>query len=87
MFISNDVVSIKSNDKCDDFYFEIVIFPFLDGDGPRCMFYGIYISQLIRFTRAMLLTSTLAINLFTQKLLKQGYRYHKVHKMVSKFYC
>ena len=35
---------------------------------------------------AMLLTSTLAIKLLTQKLLKQGYRYHKLRKTFSKFY-
>ena len=35
---------------------------------------------------AMLLTPTLAINLLTQKLLKQGYRYHKLRKTFSKFY-
>ena len=28
--------------------FEIVNFPFLDGDVPRFTFYGVYISQLIR---------------------------------------
>ena len=32
--ISNDIVSIKIYDKCDDFDFEIVDFPFLDGDVP-----------------------------------------------------
>ena len=35
---------------------------------------------------AMMLTSTLAIKLLTQKLLKQGYRYHKLCKTFSKFY-
>ena len=35
---------------------------------------------------AMFLTSTLATKLFTQKLLKQGYRYHKLRKTFSKFY-
>ena len=39
-------------DKHDDFDFEIVRFPFLDGDVPRSTSYGVYISQLIRFTRA-----------------------------------
>ena len=34
------------------FYFEIVNFPFLDGDVPCSTSYGIYISQLIRFARA-----------------------------------
>ena len=51
-------------DKRDDFDFEIVNFPFLDGDVPRSTSYGVYISQLIRLLEplAMLLTSTLAIN-------------------------
>ena len=35
---------------------------------------------------AILLTSTLAKKLLTQKLLKQGYRYHKLCKTFSKFY-
>ena len=47
--ISNDIVSTKINDKRDDFDFEIVNFPFLDGDVPRFTSYGVYISQLIRF--------------------------------------
>ena len=50
--ISNDIVSTKIYDKRDDFDFEIVNFPFLDGDGPRSTSYGVFISQLIRFARA-----------------------------------
>ena len=50
--ISNDIVSTKIYDKRDDFDFEIVNIPFLDGDVPRSTSYGVYISQLIRFTRA-----------------------------------
>ena len=34
-----------------DFNFEIVNFPFLDGDHPLFPSYGVYISQLIRFAR------------------------------------
>ena len=46
--------------KSNDFDFEIVNFPFLDGDVPRSpsygvyisqLSYGVYISQLIRFAR------------------------------------
>ena len=33
--ISNDIVSTKIYDKRDDFDFEIVSFPYLDGDVPR----------------------------------------------------
>ena len=39
----------KIYDKRDDFDFDIVNFPFLDGDFPRTASYGVYISQLIRF--------------------------------------
>ena len=46
--ITNDIVSSKIYDKRDDFNFEIVNFPFLDGDAPRSPSYGVYISQLIR---------------------------------------
>ena len=62
--ISNDIVSTKIYDKRDDFDFEIVNFPFLDGDVPRSTSYGVYISQLIRFARASsyVVDSTLAIN-------------------------
>ena len=38
-------------DKGDNFDFDIVNFPFLDGDIPRATSYGVYISQLIRFAR------------------------------------
>ena len=49
--ITNGIVSSKIYDKWDDFNFEIVNLPFLDGDVPRSPSYGVYISQLIRFAR------------------------------------
>ena len=48
---TNGIVSSKIYDKRDDFNFEIVNFPFLDGDVPRSPSYGVYISQLICFAR------------------------------------
>ena len=50
--ISNGTFSTKIYDKRDDFDFNIVNIPFLDGDFPRRTSYGVYISQLIRFARA-----------------------------------
>ena len=50
--IHNDKVSTKIYDKRDDSNFDIVNFPFLDGDVPQRPSYGVYISQLIRFARA-----------------------------------
>ena len=52
--LTNGIVSSKIYDKRDDFNFEIVNFPFLDGDVPRSPSYGIYISQLIHFARVCL---------------------------------
>ena len=49
--ITNVIVSAKIYDKRDDFNFEIVNFPFLDGDVPRPSFHGVYISQFICFAR------------------------------------
>ena len=42
--LANGFVSSKIYDKRDDFDFEIVNFPFLDGDVPRRVYYGEYIS-------------------------------------------
>ena len=73
--ITNGIVSSKIYDKQDDFNFEIVNFPFLDGDVPRSSSYGVYISQLIRFARVRSNVDDFNNrNLFlTAKSLKQGY--------------
>ena len=70
--VSNYIVSTKMKDKRDDFDFEIVNFPFLDGDVPHSTTFGVYISQLIRFARAYsYITDFNTRNtLLTQKLLK-----------------
>ena len=49
--ITKCIVSSKISDKRGDFNFEIINFPFLDGDVPRSPSFGVYISQLIRFAR------------------------------------
>ena len=58
--ITNGIVSSNIYDKQDDFNFEIVNFPFLDGDVPSSPSYGVYISQLICLLECvlMLMTST-----------------------------
>ena len=86
--ISNGTVSTKIYDKRDDFYFDIVNFPFRDGDIPRRTSYGVYISQLIRFARASSNLNDFYYRnkALTAKLLRQGYRYFKLRKAFSKFY-
>ena len=63
-------------------------FPFLDGDVPRLTFYGVYISQLIRFARVSSHVDNFNTRntVLTAKLLRQGYRYHKLRKAFPKFY-
>ena len=75
--ISNGAVSTKIYDKRDDFDFDIVNFPYLDGDVPRRTSYGVYISQLIRFAIASsnLNDFNYRNKALTAKLLRQGYRY------------
>ena len=53
----------KIYDKHDDFNFEIVNFPFLDGDVPHSSSYGVYISQLVCFAR---------VSSYVKSLLRQG---------------
>ena len=81
--IANGFVSCRIYDKRDDFDFEIVNFPFLDGDVPRAASYGVYISQLRRFARVSshITDFNTRNKLLTAKLLNQGYRYHKLRKI------
>ena len=49
--ISDGFVKTNIYDKRDDLDFDIVNFPFFDGDVHRSTSYGVYISKLIRFAR------------------------------------
>ena len=86
--ISNGFGSSKIYDKRDDFYFDIVNFPFLDGVVPRRLFYRVYSSQFIRFARVCSHVGDFnACNIsLIAKLPKQRRQYHKLRKDFSKFY-
>ena len=64
--ISKDIVSTKIYDKRDDFDFEIVNFPFLDGQAMFPVLHpmeSIFLNSFVLLEHlALLLTSTLAIN-------------------------
>ena len=86
--ISNGFVSSKIYGKGDDFYFDIVNFPYFDDDFHRSTSYGVYISQLIRFASVSnhvadfsARNKSLAVN-----ILQRGYRYDKLRKAFSTFY-
>ena len=86
--ITNGKLETKIYDKRDDFSFPIVNYPFLDGDVPMAPSYGVYISQLVRFARVC--NNIIDFNernlYITEKLLHQGFRYHKLVKTFTKFY-
>ena len=87
--ISDGFVKTKIYDKRGDYFdFDIVNFPFLDGDVPRSTCYGVYFSQLIRFARVPSHVDDFNTRnkVLAAKLLRQGYRYHKIRKAFSKFY-
>ena len=78
----------KLYDKRDDFNFPIVNFPFICSNSPAAPAYGVYISQMIRYSRACgsyqdFLDRWL---LLTRKLLNQGFLLVKLKSRLRKFY-
>ena len=86
--ISDGFIKIKFFDKRNDFDFDILNFPFLDGDVPRSTSYGVYISQLICFARVSSHVDDFITRnkVLTAKLLRHGYKCHKLREAFSKFY-
>ena len=89
LIISHGTVSTKIYDKRGDSDFDIVNFPFLAGDVPRRTSNGVNTSQLIRFAKASYSVNDFNCRykkVLTAKFLRQGYRYHELRKIFSKFY-
>ena len=85
--IFNGFVSSEIYDTRDDFDFGIVNFPFLDAEIPRCSPYGVYISQLIWFTRVSshMTDFNARYKCLTAKHLQHGLAwYHKLRKTHKK---
>ena len=67
--ISDGVVRTKIYYKRDDLDFDIVNFPFLDGDVSCSTAYGVYISQLFRWLECLVtLKSFIVITEFDSKI-------------------
>ena len=78
----------KLYDKRDDFNFPIVNFPFICSNIPAALAYGVYISQLIRYSRASgsyqdFLDGGL---LLKRTLLNQGFLLVKLKSTLRKLY-
>ena len=70
------IIPTSVYDKCNDFGFPILDFPWISADVPRLTSYGIYISQCVRFARCCSSVFDLRYkNLqIASKLLTQCYR-------------
>jgi hypothetical protein len=79
---------MKLYDKRDDFNFPIVNFPFICSNIPAAPAYGVYLSQMIRYSRACgsyqhFLDRGL---LLTRKLLTRGFHLLKLKLSLRKWY-
>ena len=74
-FDTNGQLSTRIYDKRDDFKFEIINFPHMDSNIPSSPAYGVYISQLIHYTRGCSKYSEFVKRhqIFTKRLLNQGF--------------
>ena len=81
-------LSTRIYDKRDDFDFKIVNFPYLCSNIPSSPAYGVYISQLIRYSRACSQYHNFLQRcvVLTEKLLKQGYVRPRLQRAFKKFY-
>ena len=87
--VSDGFVSSEIYDKRDGFGFDIVNFPFLDGDVPSRPSCGVYVSRLVGFARVCGRVGDFNTRngCLAAELLKQGYRCHGLREAFSKFYC
>ena len=75
----------KLYDKRDDINFPIVNFPFICSNISAAPAYGVYISQLIRYSKACSSYQDRRL-LLTRKLLNQGFLLVKLKSSLRKFY-
>ena len=75
-------------DKGEDCTFPIVHFLFISSNIPASQAYGVYISQLVCYSRACAQYSNFLdrAQLLTQKLLKQGYVVPRLKSSLQKLY-
>jgi len=78
----------KLYDKRDYFNFPIVNFPFVCSNNPAAPAYGVYISQLLRYSRACVCYQDFLDRglLLTKKLLNQGFLLVKLKSSNRKYY-
>ena len=83
----SEKITTKLYDKRDAFGFDIVNFPYMDSNIPAGPAYGVYISQLVRYSRACCDYGDFHFrhDLLVKRLLNQGYSKDKLTKYFLKF--
>jgi hypothetical protein len=78
---------MKLYDKRDDFNFPFVNFPFMCSNIPAAPAYGVYISHLIRYSRACASYQDVIGRglMLTRKILNQGFLLFKLRSSLRKF--
>jgi len=84
----NGTLTTKLYDKCDNCNFPIVNYPFLDSSIPSSPAYGVYMSQLIRYSRTCNSYQDFLHQfvLLTRKLLNQGFIETRLRSIFEKFF-
>ena len=87
-FDRDNALCYKLYDKRDDFNFDIVNFPFLCSNIPSSPAYGVYISQLVRYSRTCKVYGDFKnrhLELVT-RLLAQGFTVTRLRRAFNKFH-
>jgi len=84
----NKTLTSKLYDKRDDFKFPIVNYPFLDNNTSSSPVYGVYISQLIRYSRTCTSYQDFLHRsvLLKWKFLNQGFIETRLRSIFKKFF-
>jgi len=84
----NGTVTSKLYDKRDDFHFPIVNYPFLDSNIPSSPANGVYMSQLILYSRTCNTYQDCLRRsvLLTRKLLNQGFIEARLRSILKKYF-
>ena len=75
-------------DKRKDYSFNVISYPFLDGNIPHNLSYGVFISQLVRFANINTTVEGFYANIaeLVSKLVNQGFNLAALRKKFVKFY-
>ena len=74
-------------DKRNDYDFDVISFPFLDGNIPKGQSYGVFISQLVRYARINCSFSRFIddVKRLVQKLIQQDFDAAALRKRFQAF--